>query len=120
MLGILATRTGEPDVAVELIGRAIGLRPNSAEFYDNLADAFAALGRYDEAIAARRKAISLDKGLFRAYLLLGNLLGDVGRFEEAIATYRGICKSSRMITRFATIWALPISSAIGSTRRSPN
>jgi predicted O-linked N-acetylglucosamine transferase (SPINDLY family) len=89
LLGILATRTGEPDVAVELIGRAIGLRPNSAEFYDNLADAFAALGRYDEAIAARRKAISLDKGLFRAYLLLGNLLGDVGRFEEAIATYRG-------------------------------
>jgi predicted O-linked N-acetylglucosamine transferase (SPINDLY family) len=88
LLGILAIQTGEPDVAVELIGRAIGIKPNAAAFHDNLADAFAALGRPAEALAARQKAVSLDKRLFRARLLLGLQFGELSRFDEAIATFK--------------------------------
>ena len=88
LLGILATQTGEPDVALELIDRAISIKPTVADFYDNKGDALVALGRYDEAITARRKAISLNPRFVRSYYLLGNLLGDMGRIDEAIATYQ--------------------------------
>ena len=88
-LGILATRKGEAEVAVELLSRAVLLKPNVAEFYDDLGDALAALGRYDEAIAACRKAITLDKRLFRAYFHLGHLQGLTRRFDEAIASFQG-------------------------------
>lgn len=83
LLGILAIQTGEPDVAVELIERAIGIKPNAAAFHDGLADAFSALGRPAEALAARQKAVSLDKRLFRARLLLGL------QFGESVAIRRG-------------------------------
>jgi predicted O-linked N-acetylglucosamine transferase (SPINDLY family) len=88
LLGILATQTGEPDVALELIDKAISIKPTVADFYDNQADALVALGRYDEAITARRKAIAMNPRFVRSYFLLGNQLGEMGRYDEAIETFQ--------------------------------
>ncbi|MGD0463665.1 MAG: tetratricopeptide repeat protein [Tepidisphaeraceae bacterium] len=88
LLGILATQTGEPDVAVELINRAIAVKPAVADFYDDLGHALVVLGRHEEAITAHRKAIALNPRSVRSYHLLGILLGDLGRFDEAITTYQ--------------------------------
>jgi protein O-GlcNAc transferase len=91
-LGLLANEKGDPALAAELISRAILVKPNSAEYYDNLGDAFTNLGKFNESIMARQKAVSLDNKFFRAYFFLGNLLGLMARYDEAISAFHAAHK----------------------------
>ena len=43
LLGVIAPRSGKHEIAVEYIGRAIGLNGNVAAFHDNLGEAYRAL-----------------------------------------------------------------------------
>jgi protein O-GlcNAc transferase len=86
-LGILAGQTGRYDIATDLIGQSISLRP-SAEAFSNLASALRAAGRLDEAAAAARQAISLNPNDPHAHNNLGTLLDDIGQPTQAIAAYR--------------------------------
>src|SRR5262249_50891937 len=87
LLGALACRMGRNDLAIELLGRAIALRPDPAEPRANLGNALTAAGRPDEAIAACTRAIQLKPDLAEAHGSLGNALKDKGRLDEAIAAY---------------------------------
>ena len=58
-LGVLAQQAGRFDIAVDLIGRAIALRPNFPEAYSNLGNALKDQGQLDSAIAACGQAIAL-------------------------------------------------------------
>jgi len=75
-------------MAVDLIQRAIALRPNYAEAHNNLGNALRDNGQLDEAVAACRQAIALRPNYPKAHNNLGNALAEKGQLTEAIAAFR--------------------------------
>jgi tetratricopeptide (TPR) repeat protein len=59
LLGVLAHQLGRHGWAVELIGRAIALRPAVAVFHANLGEAYRALGQLEQAADCCRVALRL-------------------------------------------------------------
>src|SRR6266446_1397227 len=55
LLGVLAQQSGDRDRAVQLISRAVDIRPEDASARSNLGLVHRALGRLDEAEAALRQ-----------------------------------------------------------------
>jgi protein O-GlcNAc transferase len=86
--GALAFQTGQAQVALERIERAIELAPaHAAAHYDRgliLQD----LSRLDEAAASYARALALQPDNAEAHNNLGNVLARQGRLWEAIASYR--------------------------------
>ncbi|MFZ5917527.1 MAG: tetratricopeptide repeat protein [Chloroflexota bacterium] len=85
----------------ENIERAIGHYRQALEVYTRQADperwaaphnglgnVYYQLGRYDEAVAAYRRAIELDPDFAYPHNGLGNVYADLGRREEAIEAYK--------------------------------
>ncbi|HYH19094.1 MAG TPA: tetratricopeptide repeat protein, partial [Azospirillum sp.] len=86
LLGVLALQVGQPDAAVELIGRAIKNAGPVADYHDNLGSALAAAGRHGEAVASHSRAVRLKPDFAQARFNLGNALqalGDAGRATGA-------------------------------------
>ena len=52
LLGILATQAGRPNVAIELIGRAVTVSPTVAEYHLSLGESYKRSGQWDAAIAS--------------------------------------------------------------------
>jgi predicted O-linked N-acetylglucosamine transferase (SPINDLY family) len=88
LLGVLAHQGKKPEIAVQLIGAAIGRRGDVPVFHYNYAEALLALKRYEEAIAEYRRTVELDPGYFEAHNNLANLLNQMGTFAEAEACCR--------------------------------
>ena len=74
--------------AVDLLRRAIALRPDFAEAWYNLASALKEQGKYGEAAAACRRALALRPERVEAHVNLGNILQAAGQQDEAIVCYR--------------------------------
>jgi predicted O-linked N-acetylglucosamine transferase (SPINDLY family) len=87
-LGSLAEQAGQADAAIDLIGRAIRLRPANASFHNDLGKALIRKGRRDEASKCFQRAVELDPNDAEAHSNLGNTLSDKSGFEAAIAAYR--------------------------------
>ncbi len=87
LLGVIATRVGKHETAVQLITRAIALEREHPTFYVNLAEAYLKWGRPDEALAASRQAIAVDPNFADAHNMLAVTLSSQHRFDEALASY---------------------------------
>src|SRR4029077_4305489 len=59
LYGVMHHQCGYPARAVELIGRAIALRPDIAAFHANLAEAHRSLKQYEDAADCCRAALDL-------------------------------------------------------------
>src|SRR5688500_13692626 len=66
LLGTVHHQTGRNESAVELISRAVAIRP-AAVFLVNLAQAQKALGRSREAVDSCRRAVQMDPKLSEAW-----------------------------------------------------
>ena len=88
LLGVIASQQGNHEVAVQYIGRAIGLKGNSVAFHINLGSAYRALRRIPEAVACYRRALELEPDLAEPHYHLGNAFKDQGKLDEAVACYR--------------------------------
>jgi tetratricopeptide (TPR) repeat protein len=87
LMGVLSHENGEPDAAVNLILRAISIRPTEARFHFHLGDVLRDRRRLAEAIAAYRRAIENDDRFFEAYNNLGIALREFGQLDEAISSH---------------------------------
>lgn len=85
LLGILAIQVNRPDVAVELISRAIAIQPNQAGYHSNLAEAHRKMGNLEAAEAECRQAIALNPQLAPAHANLGTILIDRQQPQDAEA-----------------------------------
>jgi tetratricopeptide (TPR) repeat protein len=83
-------RVGSLEQAEALYRQFVGVRPDIAEGYGNLAAVLSALGRHDAAEAAYRQALSVRRDFPEAFLGLGNCLKAQGKLEEAAAAYRAV------------------------------
>jgi tetratricopeptide (TPR) repeat protein len=87
LLGVLASQVGRHDVAVELIGRAIGHHRASATYHSNHGLALAGLQRHAEALASYDRALSLRPGDAAVLYSRGNALRALGRTRDALESY---------------------------------
>ena len=74
--------------AVELIGRAVALRPDAAAFHANLAEAYRGLGQHEQAVDCCRTALRLQPDYPEAANNLGLALHALGRHDEAAEQFR--------------------------------
>lgn len=91
LLGLVAYRSANYATAVELISKAITIKPHAAMHF-NLALVFEALGNIKKAEQAYRSAIKLDKKYAEAYNNLGNILVTHEKPQDAIESYRQAIK----------------------------
>ncbi len=88
LLGVIANQAGQPEAAIELIGKSIRLFPNNPYGYNNLGEAYRALKRFDEATQAYHQALVLLPAFPEVYNNLGNTCKTLGQRQEAEVHYR--------------------------------
>jgi tetratricopeptide (TPR) repeat protein len=84
MFAGLHTLRGDPHSAIEIMKQAIAKRPDDAAYLSSLGSALIDAVRYDEAIAALRRACELDPTYTTAWYNLGLALAQCMRTGEAI------------------------------------
>lgn len=87
MLGVLEGQRGNPEAALDLIGRAIRTDRRNPAAHNNHGNALRALGRHKEALASFDRALALRQDYPEALNNRGNALRDLGRPKEALASY---------------------------------
>jgi protein O-GlcNAc transferase len=85
LLGVVVVQQGRAAEAVELLQRAITLRPNDASFHVNHGIALQQTGQPQAAIASYQRAIHLDPRSSAAYVNLAESLQTLGKHDEASA-----------------------------------
>lgn len=85
-LGTSATDTGNPQLAVDLLDRAIAVRANVPEAHYNRANALQDLGRKTEALAGYDRAVALAPNFADAWYNRGILQRELGQPEAALAS----------------------------------
>ena len=85
-LGMLEMERHDLTRAVPRLERAATARPDEPDFHGNLGLAYAAVDRFDDAIAAHRRAIAIHPSA-RAYTNVGLSLLELHRHDDAIAAY---------------------------------
>jgi tetratricopeptide (TPR) repeat protein len=85
-----ALRDGNPDLAIEKFLDAQVARPEDPEIALNLASAYAAAGRYDEAVRSARRALASNRPetRARAYSSIGHHQFAAERLPDALDAFR--------------------------------
>lgn len=86
-LGVIALQENQPDLAIELIGRAIAVQPASIAALVNYGTALQERRRFEEAIASYDRAIARDPRCAEAFYSRGNALFALGRHADAIESF---------------------------------
>jgi tetratricopeptide (TPR) repeat protein/SAM-dependent methyltransferase len=68
--------------------RALALKPDDPDIYNNLGNALAAQDRPEDALAALRRALHLQPGNAAVHSNLGNVQRSLGLWDEAEASFR--------------------------------
>ena len=90
LLGLARHQQGQSWLAVDLIGRAVALRPAAAVFHATLGEAYRALGQFDRAASSCRSALELGLNDPAVQNNLGLALHALGRPAEAAAAFRAV------------------------------
>ena len=98
LFGVMHHQCGHSLRAVELIVRAVSLRPGAAAFHANLGEVYRNLGQHEQAIDCCHKALGLQPNYPEATNNLGLALQALGRHEEAVDQF---CKALEMRPSFA-------------------
>ncbi len=87
LIGVSAAKIGQLEYAVTALQKAIKIKPDCAEAYNNMGNALRGLGKLEEAITAYTNALSIKPNYVEAYNNIGNALKDGGKLNEAIDAY---------------------------------
>lgn len=87
LLGVVAIQSGQKDLAVDRISKAIAINDTVPTYHSNLGVALKDLGRLEEALAAYDAAVRLAPDYADAQFNRGLLLQSLGRPGDALAAY---------------------------------
>ena len=87
ILGASAVQIGQPEQAVFAFQKALSIKPDYAEAYNNMGIALKEQGKLEDAVETYSKALSINPDYAEAYNNMGNALQEQGKHEEAIDAY---------------------------------
>lgn len=87
LLGVIATQTGQAQIAVELIGKAITINKNNPGFYINHGNALQSLNQLEAAVVSFDRAIQLNSNIPDAFFNRGNALYALNQCDAAIVSF---------------------------------
>ena len=87
MLGVLAHQTGRQQLAMDMMSLAIAQNGQVPAFHNNLGNAYAAAGRWQDAETSYRRALDRKRDYAEAHYNLGGALRARGRLDEAVTSY---------------------------------
>ena len=87
LLGILAGQTGRPQIALELIGKVIAIKPNTSVYHLSLAEIHRLTGMPEQALANLSRALELDPDSPIALDRMGNIEREMGRLDAALGLF---------------------------------
>lgn len=88
LLGVIALSQRRLDTAVEYFTKALAILPGYRDAHNNLAAAYAELGRYQDALVHLQQAVQLSANDPMAHLNLGIIFSRLGRVDEARMEFR--------------------------------
>lgn len=88
LLGLIASQTGHQDTAIELVKKAMQVRPGIHLFHNTLGNIFAKIGRPEEAIEEYKKAIAINPQYAGSLNNLGDVLRGQGKLEQAMEYFK--------------------------------
>ncbi|HEY3308658.1 MAG TPA: tetratricopeptide repeat protein [Desulfuromonadaceae bacterium] len=88
ILGMIAHKNGENDVAINFISKAIQSEPSNYKYHNNAGCIYKALNETEKAIACHQKALEINPDFVNAYVNLGLIYHQKHKFDEAIFYYR--------------------------------
>ena len=88
LMGVIAYRNRENDVALDFIKKALIIKPDYAEAHNNLGVIFKELKEIDEAITCYKRALTINNDYAEAHYNLGVVLKEMGKLDEAITSYK--------------------------------
>ncbi|MDP6095829.1 MAG: tetratricopeptide repeat protein, partial [Gammaproteobacteria bacterium] len=83
---------GESDAAIESYKKALKIKPDYAEAYNNMGNALLNKGEPDPAIESYKKALKIKPDYAGAYNSMGNALKDKGEPDPAIESFKKALK----------------------------
>jgi tetratricopeptide (TPR) repeat protein len=86
--GVLHHQAGDAARAVELIGRAVALKPDAYLYHANLAEVYRAAGDHERAVESSRAALRIWPDDPEALCSLGTALSALNRHDKAVETLR--------------------------------
>ena len=86
-IGETLQKVGKLEEAVDAYNKALSLKPDYADAYNNMGCALKDQGKLKEAVASFKKALAIKPNLAVAYNNMGSALKDQGKLEGAIEAY---------------------------------
>lgn len=94
-LGTMLNFVGQPEEALQWVKQAMRLDPRSPIMYLwTLGQTYRLMGRYEEAITAQKKALSLYPNYLPSHIHLASIYGELGLEREAQAEATEILRIS--------------------------
>lgn len=87
-LGYAFDAVGDPDLAVKYYRRAIQIRPEYAEAYNNMGNSHKNVGRWEEAVRCYQRALAISPDFAPAHGNMGAVYCEQGQLGDAIASLR--------------------------------
>ena len=89
-LGVELFNSGNTELALDYLFRAIELDPNFVDAYSALSDVFSALGMYERDFQVLEKIIAIDPYNVAAHINLGIYYHSIGMENEAVAAFKQV------------------------------
>jgi predicted TPR repeat methyltransferase len=86
-MGNALEKQGKLEDATETYNKALAVKPDYAEAYNNMGIILEEQGKLEEAIEVYTKALAIKPDFAQAYNNMGNTLKEQGKLEEAIEAY---------------------------------
>ncbi len=87
LLGLIAAQTGNPEVALGLIERAIEITPDNPDFHINMGNVLRTLRQFEAALASYGNAIAIKPDYAQALCNRGVVLQELSQFQAAVDSY---------------------------------
>jgi tetratricopeptide (TPR) repeat protein len=99
LLGVIAGRKGQNDLAIDYLNAALRLKPDFAGAHNNLGNVFILQGKLLEAVASFQQAVRFQPDFAVAHSNLGNALREQGQLAEAMAVCSRPCATGPTLPR---------------------
>ena len=88
LLGLIESRAGNLESALELLTKAIANAPENAAYRENIAIVLHRLGQHGEAVASCKEALAINPKSSAAHYYIGHASLALGQPEDAVQSYR--------------------------------